>query len=261
MPTIVADRNLSKPVSEIVEGSAEQVHLLDIIDTLPTYMGVRHALDEEQVRTAYVFIREHFGHLNPIEIVRAFSLTAAGKLTIVEDGKERVVQAETFQSFSLPYVGRILRAYSLKRSQDYVRWKAEHSAAQKILTEAKEPKPTPDEVLDYINDFTARNGEVPAFTDWDAAFKELQRLGEIDMTNDEKKAYREAVVKSILDDARMNGRMRQVKGSLSESAIQGECRKRMVITWAMRKYAGATYPLPVHLPKVQLKPSPKKRRK
>jgi len=256
-PQIVAERSAAVAIREIREGTSEHVQLLDIIDTLPTYMGVRHALAEEQVTTAYVFIRDHFAHLNPVEIVRAFSMAAAGSLTIMEGGKEVTVQAETYQSFSLPYVGRILRAYSEKRERDFVRHRAECERAQRLLAEADRPEMSAEDVLAYIDDFTARTLEVPAFCHWEKAYMLLAKRGDICMSDEEKKAYRAEVVRSIMDAARQNGRLRETRSTLTESSIRSECRKRLVITWAIAKYPGAKYPLPIHLPKVQLKPSKK----
>ena len=273
MPPTVEYRSRGTEVRKIEHGSKEHTQFLNVIDELPTYMGVREPLTEQQVIVCTQFISEYFGHLNAFEIVRAFTMAAAGKLTApieisqenasatqinaANDGQLVTVTAETFNKWSLPYVGKILKAYSDMRQRETLEWSKATEADRMKIEAGEQIVLTPCEVLDAIIEFIEETKEVPLSCRWDLAYIELETRGEIAMTNEDKADYMEKIRESEMSqyDSRTNREKRQALIDLEKGdVLKSKCRKALVITWALSKYHESKYLLPMTLPKVKLKP-------
>lgn len=274
IPTTVEYRTKGTSIAAIVPGSEEQRAFLNIIDDLPGYMGVREPLTEDEILVCTAFIRDHFGHLNAQEVVRAFALAAAGKLLApievsqegasaaqlqaAKDGQLVTVRAETFNKWSLPYVGRVLKAYSDMRQRETLEWERRTASERKQIDTPAAPEYEPMEVLDHLRGHIERTGEILAYCDWARAYRALCETGEIAMTEATKADYAKAVRESETNEALLSNRRRSLLAHLARpESLKNECRKRLVITWAIAAYPGAKYPLPITLPDVVLKPQPK----
>lgn len=272
MPATVEYRSKGIAVKNIVGCSPEHSMFLNVIDQLPEHMGVREPLTEQQVLICTQFITEHFGHLNPQEIVRAFTLAAAGKLlapiqisqenasstqiNAANEGQLVTVTAETFNKWSLPYVGKILKAYSEMRQRETLEWSKATEADRLKLDAAPISEMTGAEVLDAIIEFTEATNEIPMACRWDLVFKELEVRGEIVMTNEYKQQYLDEIIEvEMLPLQKLPERIKREKLlSLKNGLAKSLCQKALVITWALDKYPQSKYLLPISLPSVKLKP-------
>jgi hypothetical protein len=272
MPETVEYRSKALPLKQVSDGSPEHTQFLRIMDELPSYMGVRDALTTEQIIVTSAFIRDEFGHLNIMEIVRAFKMVAAGKLyaTIeasqegasaaqlraVSDGQLVKVTAQTFNQWSLPYVGKVLNAYSEMRQRETHEWAKETESKRLKMVEQKPQNYTPEEVLEYIRDFIDRTGEVPLFCEWDKAFFALEDSGDIVMSVKAKQEYADEVVKDEkkrLVGMPLNTQRDRMKSFSEPSKLKSECRKGLVIAWITQQYPKAKHVYPTNYPKAKLK--------
>lgn len=272
MPATVEYRSKGIAVKDIIGGSPEHSMFLNVIDQLPEHMGVREPLTEQQVLICTQFITEHFGHLNPQEIVRAFTLAAAGKLlapiqisqenasatqiNTANEGQLVTVTAETFNKWSLPYVGKILKAYSEMRQRETLEWSKATEADRLKIDGALIKEMTGAEVLDAIIEFVELYNEIPMACRWDLVFKELEVRGEIVMTNEYKQQYLDEIIEvEMLPLQKLPERIKREKLlSLKNGLAKSLCQKALVITWALAKYPQSKYLLPISLPSVKLKP-------
>lgn len=251
-PRTVQLRAAAMPVASIAEGTDEHGQFLDVIDQLPGYMGVRTALDEKEILTIYVFIREHFGALNPVEIVRAFSMAAAGQLYRESaNGQLTIVEAETYQAFHLPYVGKILKAYTDTRTREALAWERSTQAARKRIAQPAPVAITPAQVIGSIARL-AKRGDIIAFCDWNAAFLFLQDRGMITMTIEAKHTYMLQVKKAMHVEAMQHRVGGKINLRIDEDTLAGECRKRLVMSWIQSRWPNAKPIISTILPEVNL---------
>jgi hypothetical protein len=248
-PQAVRVYRSAQNIRSIEPNSVEHAKFLDAMDKLAQYMGItqkQRAADEfaDTVATAAEFIRQRFGDMNPLELIEAFSMASAGELTMTNERGQCVpVSAETFQSFSMPYIGKILGAYRDHRRREVARWNMQGPKNEpKQLAEA-----APD-ALAYVME-KAELGELPLFTDWGRAFKQLEDAGEITMTTEEKQVYFDKVSRMELKSERERKGKFRIDVAKIEGSVKAQCQKLLVLKWAMSKYPNAKYPFHIEFPK------------
>ncbi len=138
-------------------------------------MGLRKPLTDKERETLVQFIDRQFYNLTINDVTLAFELGAAGKLE---------VNAELYENFSLPYVGKILEAYQKFLAQA----KLHVPAAERLpvekqlppvdqkLADAEEEKYYYDSLVKYIKE----HGKFPLLWDWVAAYFYMEDNGMVD---------------------------------------------------------------------------------
>jgi len=71
-------------------------------------MGIKEPPDDMQLNFIMQFLLDHYRDFSLDEITNAFLVAAAGKLDI---------DAEDYNSFDIPYIGKVLNAYRIYRAR------------------------------------------------------------------------------------------------------------------------------------------------
>lgn len=249
-PKAVELATKTKAIKHLLPMGSDHAMFMDALDSLAGYLGItqknRVGQDYENgLLTVSQFIKQQFGHLNPIEIVEAFAMASAGTLTTTNKGQTYRIEAETYQNFSLPYVGKILRAYSDWRLSELHDWKTQTEFERKQLMESKEPE---IEVIEYLEEM-AQGGVIPLFCDWSKAFIDLEKSGEIKMSVDDKMEFMAKLKAMNIKAEKERKQSNRIDFTKIESTLVTECRKLLVITWLQKKYPAAKYPFELKFPK------------
>lgn len=252
-PKAVALRQKAAPIRQLWETPEGQSLILNAIDELTVYMGVRSELPKKQVLAMGAWTVKHFGTLNPLELVEAFSMAAAGELYRTnENGQQVPLSAETYQSFSAVYMGKILRAYLEHRTRVQTEWERD-TQAMRLNTPVL--KPSSEEFLQMLEN-KAQEGELMLAADWDSVFTLLVDMGEISISEKDKRDYLGQVHKAL---SKERNPMNPKPQALKPSELKRECRKRLIYTWLKAKYPEAKYPIntQLFLPNINLKQNQK----
>jgi hypothetical protein len=253
-PKAVELATQSKAIRHLLPLGSDNAMFLKALDSLAGYLGIatknRIGTDYEMgLLTVSQFIKQQFGHLNPIEIVEAFAMASAGTLTTTNKGQTYRIEAETYQNFSLPYVGKILRAYSDWRLDEIHEWKKATEHERKQQMEKQEPE---IDVIEYLEEM-ATGGVIPLFCDWSKAFISLEKSGEIKMDASDKMEFMAKLKALNIKREKERKQTNKIDFGKIESTLITECRKLLVITWLREKYPAAEYPFKLEIPKVTLK--------
>lgn len=137
-------------------------------------LGIRETPSDAEKGIAVAFLRNHFGDLSVSDITVALELAAAGEL--VDDPHH-------YQSFSIIYLGQVLRAY-----RDRLAYEMRESGKKPAL-----PEPAEDEAKlnreswEGLRAYVGKFGKMPFIWDWARAYFHLEDTGQVTESDEELK--------------------------------------------------------------------------
>lgn len=182
-------------------------------------MGFEDPVEKDTMQVLILWITEQFGDLSMNEMIMAFQMAAAHKLPGAP---------KHYRNFDMQYVGDVLNAYKSYRNQQLKIFEDEEAANRAM--ESNGVSLTGQEMYDAIKTVVMGKGEIMKMADWSNAFKYAESEGLIDqMTDAEKKKYRDKVAATLKKEAVKSPDYRRLLNTLTEkTSLRQECRKRIL---------------------------------
>jgi len=138
-----------------------QVELQKRLLALCKILGVKNPPTPEELEAMAMFLLNEFKDFSYDEIGKAFSMASARKLQ---------VDAEDYNSFDIPYVGRILAAYREYRIKEIQAAKSNEEIPEKTVTL------TPEQHFNWVKEYTIEQRQSPFIADWGSVFTHLENV-------------------------------------------------------------------------------------
>ena len=199
--------NKEKKIRDYGEGERKD-KIWKRFDAYVILLGIKEPLTEFELTAIYNFINTKFQDLGMNEIGEAIEMAVAGKLE---------VNPETYQSFNIPYLGRILTAYKKYKKEQVRQYeitqqtrlrKEEDNIHKKIFD--KPEAELNQEYFDNAMEWTKKHKKLPYAWAWKEVYFHLRTTDEVNMNLEEIKEYLKNIKK------RMRQERTQDKAGMSE---------------------------------------------
>ena len=185
-------------------------------------LGIKNPPEPEEIQIMAQFIIAEFKDFAIEEVRMAVQKAVARKLDI---------DPEHYQSFSIPYIGKVLDAYRPYRHQQNLLAKKNE---QVIPEERQLEGPGKDEKAKkhfaWVCEITTDTGKLPHVADWGLVHHYLMEVERVEVTDEEWEKFKNGVrdkMKAIAGREKFNGNMSIAKELLSaidnEQSFEGHC--------------------------------------
>lgn len=203
------------------------------IKYLAKLIGVKIPPENDEVIMIVKTLKTGFPDFGSKEIIYAFELAMAGKLT-GDDGK--VLEVNHYQTYAAEYVCRICRAYRTFRNNAIAQQKKEDEKKRldEIFAHKVDYAKYSEEMFEGLKTYVIENDELPKVWDWNAAYMHLVEIGrltkddypQLSQIAEQVKVYRRKIAEREFiktnDKLEWESAIREIEGK----GFQTECRKR-----------------------------------
>lgn len=215
-----------KRITDLNESELIELKII-LISCSKNYLGISNLPDEHDLKIMTDFLMTHFKDIRTHEIQLALSMYAKGEI---------VCQNQIYGVLNMKFLSDVLHEYRIHRKMmnDLKKSKSEN---QILLNEHKVNDDEKNEnlwnwILKYVNE----NNSIPDLYAWNECYFHLEKIGAINLTNDDKIDFRELCRNEINERIKylsMSVEHReQVKELMkilsSDFALASYCRKKLV---------------------------------
>lgn len=218
------------------------IELQERLLTISKLLGITNVPTIEVIQELSSFICHQYGDFGMDEIPYAFELYAAEKLNLDK-------KVETFNKFQMRFVGQVLNAYRVVRSNALA--KEDERVRDEEYREAKkaEATKTPQQKqaeknneakLYYVKliEYTTKQKALPLAFRWDLVYEHMKLEGLIKMNNQEMVAFKELVIAKMKADhmAGMGTGTAKEPAYNNPETVKMECRVQYVKNYFTQNY-------------------------
>lgn len=199
--------------------------LIETLNKVCFTIGIPASLGEIELNLIFNHLKKEHGLVRMEEIEDAFSKYSAEKLKFNHLGKE-VMFIEHFGKFDNTFISRILNAYE--------KYKQENIKPPKRTELDYTPTKEDDEThFKFIAKVFKETKQAPLIANWNAAYLHAEKIGLINLTNDEKGMFMENVIEELKEEKQRLKVQRLNWSSIEETLttpalLKYECRKRIL---------------------------------
>lgn len=199
-------------------------------------LGISNAPDAMQLSATLVFLQRNFGNaITVAEFSYAFELYALQRLN-VDKSKHH------FHTFNFEFIAAVMYAYMEYRKpslQNHAKSQEENLLPPHEITWMEHAEQHNKIVEDYIAEHnTVMPNGVLIPVDWEAVFDYLQSKGEINMTNEQRQAFKEEHKMTLLETAHAT---RGTIMSWSYQQLLDQANDETYLAWSCRRQCAINY--------------------
>lgn len=196
-------------------------------------LGIVNVPDTNHINVVFSFINKHFGtHYTTGEVLHAFELYALGMLPSEEPIKH-------YQTFNIEFIALVLQAYAIYRKPIVA--KVALNADRQLKQNNEQPfeeyaKSCHETMMEIIYKDTRAVSSMPM--DYEACYLYLEHIGEIMLTNEQKKEFMDEHKQYLIElaraarksfhDSNYNQAMHDVENS---EYLKWSCRRQLAINY------------------------------
>lgn len=215
-----------KQINEFNENDFMELKL-NLIQVSKNYLGITNLPDENDLQIICDFLSTHFKDFTRAEIVRALSMYANGTISVL---------TQPYGVLSMKFLSDVLHEFRIirKRENDLLRMREQN---QKLLNE---PIKNQDEINEnlykFIVNYVNENNFIPDLYAWNECYFHLEKIKEIELSNDDKNDFMEMVKDEIKEQIKFysnypdkRNEMNELLKMLSSNfSLANYCRKKLV---------------------------------
>lgn len=216
-----------KRLNELTDSDLIELKII-LISCSKNYLGISNLPDEHDLKIMCDFLTTHFKDFTAHEIKLALSMYANGQISC---------QNQIYGVLSMKFLSDVLQEYRMHRkmANDLNKIKSQN---QILLNEHQVNQDEKNENLyNWITKYVIENNYIPELYAWNECYFHLEKIGEIDLTNDDKIDFRELCkneiserIKYLSQSVEHREQVNELMKILSSDfALASFCRKKLVL--------------------------------